>query len=82
MYRCPMDTTTKTLSSISSHFASLRSERIQRKLATARRVEAAASAKTESARSEGQVYAVRRLERRWFRKSLKTQKFRDLCAAL
>lgn len=77
-----MDTTTKILSSISTHFASLRSERLQLKLASARRVEKIASAKTEAARSEGRVYAVRRLERRWFRKSLKTQKFRDLCAAL
>jgi len=69
--------TTKT---ISSKFAQLRSERLQRRLAAARRVEAAASAKTESARFDGRIYKVRRLERRWFRKSLKTQKFRDLCA--
>lgn len=81
-----MNTTTKATQSPAMRAAKLRINRIERKLFAAREVEAAASMKTEIARSQGQFAKVRRLERSWFRKSLKTQKFRDLyseaCASI
>jgi len=81
MYDYPMNLRL-TISPTSTRIIQRRCARLRRKLASAKRVEAAASAKVESARSQGRISKIRRLERSWFRKSLRTQKFRDLCVGI